>query len=291
MFLVAGVTGNTGRVVAARLLAAGAAVRVLVRSAEKGAAWAEAGAEVAVGDLDSPADLGAALAGVQGAYLLLPPIATSPQVLADQRVRVRALAAALREAGVAHGVFLSSVGAHLPTGTGPIRSLYDAEAVLAEAVPRMTFVRAAYFMENWGSALGTLADGIFPTFIDPDLAFDMVATADIGRVSADALLHGGRPGAERIELSSGPAISPRQVAAALSALAGRDLQVVHPPLSAVVPTFTGFGMSADMAGLYEEMIGTLNTRAGDLWEGGAGVWTVRGPTRIEDVLRGMLAGA
>lgn len=288
MFLVAGVTGQTGRAVAERLLAAGAAVRVLVRSAEKGATWAAAGAEVVVGDLDSPEVLAGALAGVQGAYLLLPPLPTSTQVLADQRVRVRTLAAALSGSGVAHVVFLSSVGAQLSEGTGPILSVHDAEQVLAGVVPRVTFVRAAYFMENWGSALGTLADGIFPTFLDPDQAFDMVATADIGRVSADALLHGGRAGVERIELSSGPALSPRQVAEALGTLAGRPLQVIHAPLAAVVPTLTSFGMSADMAGLYAEMMGTLGSATESLWEGGADTWTVRGPTRIEDVLRGML---
>ena len=46
MFVVTGVSGNTGSVVADRLLAAGAKVRVVVRSAEKGEPWKARGAEV-----------------------------------------------------------------------------------------------------------------------------------------------------------------------------------------------------------------------------------------------------
>ena len=48
MFVVSGVTGNTGSIVAQTLIDQGQLVRVIVRSEEKGAAWRASGAEVAI---------------------------------------------------------------------------------------------------------------------------------------------------------------------------------------------------------------------------------------------------
>ncbi|HEY8075629.1 MAG TPA: hypothetical protein VIF62_16000, partial [Labilithrix sp.] len=48
MFVIAGVSGNTGYVVADELLARGKKVRVVVRDAAKAAAWRDKGAEIAV---------------------------------------------------------------------------------------------------------------------------------------------------------------------------------------------------------------------------------------------------
>ncbi len=52
MYVVAGVTGQTGSAVAETLLGQGKAVRVIVRSAEKGETWRARGAEVAVASLE-----------------------------------------------------------------------------------------------------------------------------------------------------------------------------------------------------------------------------------------------
>lgn len=287
MFAVFGVTGNTGKVVAERLLAAGAPVRVVVRDAAKGAAWAAKGAEVAVADLLDRDALTAALRGVRGMYLLLPPNPASDAFVAEQRRKTEAIAEAARAAGVRHLVLLSSVAAQYPAGTGPIATLHTAEAAFAAAVPRRTYVRAAYFLENWGGSLGGLADGVFPSFLNLDTPIDMVATADIGREAADALLAGGADGTEIVNLASGPGpLSPRQIGELVSRLAGRPLQIVQGPKEAIVPTFTSYGLSRDVAGLYEEMITTFNGATSDPWERQHRF--VRGSTTAEQVLRGLL---
>ena len=60
---------------AARLLAQrGEPVRVLVRDPEKATALAQAGADVAVGDLDVPATVDAAMRGVSAVVLVSPAI-------------------------------------------------------------------------------------------------------------------------------------------------------------------------------------------------------------------------
>lgn len=283
MFTIAGATGNTGAVVATTLLAAKAPVRVIVRDAAKATAWRERGAEIAVADVSDLASLTAALRGSKGAYLLVPPRPSSLQPLEDNRAVVDVMAAAVKAAEVPHVVLLSSIAAQQPDGTGPIRSVHYAEAALAK-VSALTAVRAAYFMENWMAALGALAQGILPTFLPANLAIPMVATKDIGLVSASALLEGPH-GQTRIELSGPQSYSSADVAAVVGELLGKPGSIVaaEAPLEAVVPTFTSFGVSAPFAELFREMYAGI--RAGHVaWEGGA-ARAVRGTVPIADVLR------
>ena len=84
---------------AARLLAQrGEPVRVLVRDPEKATALAQAGADVAVGDLDVPATVDAAMRGISAAVLVSPAIPA-------QELNVVASAAG---AGVGHVVKITS---------------------------------------------------------------------------------------------------------------------------------------------------------------------------------------
>src|SRR4051794_38230603 len=73
MYVIAGATGHTGRVVANTLLAEKQPVRVIVRDSAQGAEWKQRGAEVAVAALDDAAAVAQALRGADAAYLLVPP--------------------------------------------------------------------------------------------------------------------------------------------------------------------------------------------------------------------------
>jgi uncharacterized protein YbjT (DUF2867 family) len=150
MYAVAGVTGDTGKVVAETLLAQNRPVRVLVRDEAKGAEWKARGAEVVVAELDDPAALSRAFAGTVGAYFLLPSQYASTDSRADNARRTRGIVQAVESSGVAHVVFLSAVGAQHANGTGPVGPLHDAEVELSHVKAAVTSVRAAYFMENWG---------------------------------------------------------------------------------------------------------------------------------------------
>jgi len=123
MFVVLGATGHTGAVVAETLLARKQSVRVVVRSADKGAAWKSQGAEVAVASLDDVPALTKALQGALGVYLLVPPNYGATAWFAEQRQRLDRAAEAVKASGISHVVFLSSVGGQIPEGTGPIRAV------------------------------------------------------------------------------------------------------------------------------------------------------------------------
>ncbi len=73
MFLVTGITGNVGGAAARGLLAQGKQVRALVRDPHKATAWADQGVELVQGDWNDAASIAAALQGVEGAYVMMPP--------------------------------------------------------------------------------------------------------------------------------------------------------------------------------------------------------------------------
>src|SRR5580700_10933145 len=225
MYVVAGVSGNTGKVVADTLLRQKQPVRVLVRSADKGAPWKARGADVRVVGLDDVAALTAALEGAKGAYLLLPPQMSSIDARSDNARRTDGYVKSIHASGTPHVVFLSSIAAQHPRGTGPIGSVHDAEVALPKSGATFTFVRAAYFQENLAGSLYGLANGVLPTFITPDRPIAMVATRDIGTTGAKARLEGPSAQHSVIELSGPREYSPNDVAAVLKRITGKELEV------------------------------------------------------------------
>ena len=258
MYTVFGATGNTGKVVTTQLLAQGHEVRAVVRDPRKAEALREKGAELRQADLWDGASLSKLLEGAQGAYVMLPPRTDTPDLIQSERQLTDALAAALQAARVPHVVLLSSIGAHLPAGTGPIATTRYAERVLGQATPALSALRAAYFMENWRNALAALPESKLPSMLELDHAVPMVATEDIGRTAANLLRQG--PSAPRVVELAGPrTYSPRDVASALSRLVGRTISAERVPNQAIVPALTGFGMSARNAELFREMHDGLDT--------------------------------
>src|SRR6185295_9785337 len=164
-----------------------------------------------VADVEDGAALKRAFRDTEGAYVLLPPDFSSTQVRADNNRRTSTIAAAIEAAGVPHVVLLSSMGAQLADGTGPVLGVRDAEATFTRGRAAATFLRAAYFMENWGSALFAVTQGVLPTFLLADHAIPMVATRDIGTAAA-RLPAEGDSGKRVIELAGPREYSPRDVA-------------------------------------------------------------------------------
>jgi uncharacterized protein YbjT (DUF2867 family) len=288
MMVVAGVSGRTGKVAAETLLAQKKAVRVIVREAAKGEEWKKRGAEVAVADLDDAGQLAKALRGAEGAYLLLPPQPASVDSRTDNTRRTRALTEAIEASGIPHVVFLSSVAAHLPSGTGPILSVHDAEIALRKVKADVTFVRAAYFMENWATSLFALPQGALPTFLRAEGRIAMVASHDIGTTAAKALVEGGH-GKSVIELSGPKDYTPEEVAEMLGRVLGKPIALQVGPEEAMVGALAGAGLNAHWAGLYQELTHGLNV-GHVAWEGGS-ARPVRGTTGIETVLAELTATA
>lgn len=256
MFVVAGVTGNTGSVVARRLVAAGHQVRGLTRQAN---AQVPDGVEPIVAALDDADALRRAFEGAEGAYLLCPPDLADPDPIGLYERTATAGATAARAAGLRRLVLLSSQGAQLSAGTGPVRGLYEAERILSDAALDVVMLRPAFFMDNWrGMVAPARDDGGLPTFLaDLDAPMATVSTRDIGETAA-ALLTEESP-LRVVELSGPATYSVNDVARTFGTALGRDVHAVQPPREAWEDVLVGNGVGPAYAALLAEMYDALNS--------------------------------
>jgi uncharacterized protein YbjT (DUF2867 family) len=287
MYVIAGVSGNTGSVAADTLLAAKQPVRVIVRDAAKGEPWKAKGAEVAVASFEDRAALARALTGATGAYLLLPPNAFTETDIEGNRKQLSAtILGAVADARPGHVVLLSSIGANHEAGTGPIRFLHPVEKGLREAGIPSTFLRAGFFMENWAAmAQGAIDAGTLYYGMRADAKLPQVATPDIGRTAARLLLDGAPAGGVRIVQLAGPdELTLQETAGVLGKIAGKPIAAVTVPREATVGAFLGMGASKAVGEMYAELAVAFNDGL-LVWEPGE---VVRGTVTLEQRLREIL---
>ncbi|CAN3985080.1 NmrA family NAD(P)-binding protein [Kitasatospora purpeofusca] len=280
---VTGATGKQGGATARRLLAAGRPVRALVRdrAAPAAVALAEAGAELAVADLDDPSSLGPALAGA-GALFAVPPVAYGPAGNDEELefARGRALADAAAAAGVRQVVFTgvaSTTGAAF-AAPGKRRT----EQYLRELFGQVTVLRPVRFMTNYlgvaGIGLDGFADGVHRHLFPPDAPLQIIALEDIAEFAALAFEQPERFAGRTLELA-GDAPTPVEAVAAIAAATRASLryeQIGHDEAAAINPELAdirrqwaeGHRWRADIEALRVIHPG-LRTLADWLAEGGA----------------------
>jgi uncharacterized protein YbjT (DUF2867 family) len=260
MYAITGVTGNTGSHVATALLAAGQKVRVVLRDAKKADAWTARGAEVAIADVGDEAALAAALTGTAGAYILLPPPAWGAGgLVADRAAKIASIAGAVKRAKPAQVVMLSSVGADQPAGVGPVLDLGRLERALAETGVPATFLRAAFFMDNWAMSIKGAVDGGALYYGATDgKPFAQVATEDIGRTAAKLLQEAPPRGTRVVELAGPADYTLSEVAAAIAKASGKPVKAVTVPIAGVVQSLVGMGASQEFADGMGELTDGLN---------------------------------
>jgi len=114
-----------------------------------------------------------------------------------------------------------------------------------------TFVRASSFMENWNSVLDTVkSEGILPSFFQPlDKNIPQVATEDIGRVAAEAMLE-TTEGTQIKELAGLP-YSPNDVAAAFSKVLGKEVKAIAVPEEQWMEIMKTFASQRNAEAYYE----------------------------------------
>src|SRR5437773_10026546 len=84
MVAITGASGNTGRVIAEKLLERGEKVRVIGRDAKRLARFVQKGAEAFVADVTDAAALTRAFDGARAAYLMVAPNLTAAGPRAEQ---------------------------------------------------------------------------------------------------------------------------------------------------------------------------------------------------------------
>ncbi len=261
MYVVLGATGNTGSIIANSLLTKGERVRVVGRDASRLARFVRKGAEAFTANVTDAAALTKALTGARAAYLMLPPSMTSLDYRADQERESDSIAKAVRESGLRYAVFLSSFGAQVPEGTGPIAGLHSAEQKLnAINGLNVLYLRAGYFMENHLAAIGMIQGmGIFGHALLPELKVPMIATRDIGEYAAGRILKLDFSGKQTRELLGERDLTMNEVTSIIARGIGKpDLRYVQFPYEQVVQVLMQMGIPPKTAGQFIEMYKAVN---------------------------------
>src|SRR5246500_5082232 len=257
MYVILGASGNTGSIIANSLLSKGREVRVIGRDAGRLQSFVRKGAEAFTANISDAAALTKAFSGARAAYLILPPI-TSRE---DQERQSDAIAKAARESGLRYAVHLSSYGAHVPEGTGPVAGLYSSEQKLnAINGLNVLHLRAAYFMENNLEAIGMIHGmGIFGNALLPDLKVPMAATRDVGEYAGQRLLHLDFAGKQTRKLLGERDLSMTEATAVIARGIGKpDLHYEQFPYDQVQQALTQLGVPPKGAAMYIEMYKSIN---------------------------------
>jgi uncharacterized protein YbjT (DUF2867 family) len=262
MYVVLGASGNTGHVVAQKLLAAGKKVRVVGRNAAHLQFLAAEGGEIFTADVTDAPALTQAFEQAESAYVLIPPNPTSNDFRAFQDRVSDAIAAAAQSAGLKNVVSLSSIGADKATGTGPVVGLHNLEQKLNRIDgANVLHLRAGYFMENTlpqAAAIRKMGNAVGP--VRPDLKLPMIATCDIGKSAADALLRLDFHGKQNRELHGQRDLDYNEVARIIGKAIGKpDLQYFQIPDDQARAAMVQMGMSENFARLILEMAAALNS--------------------------------
>ena len=280
IYVVLGATGQTGRATAEALTRSGKKVRVVVRDEGKGADWRERGTQIAVvADAADSEALARAFDGAEGAYVLIPPDYRSDDMFARAAAVAASIKEAARRTALPKIVALSSIGSHVPRGTGNILSTHILEEALGELGGRAGFLRAASFLDNWKGLLPLARqDGVLPSFYSPlERKIPQVASQDIGQACADVLLQEWNNSTSRVwELHGPEPYSPNDIADAFGKALGREVRAALVPPSQWPQTLAQMGNSPHAVETYSEMMRGFND--GTIVFEETGVTTLRGKT-------------
>ena len=252
-------TGHIGSVVAARLLDANAEIVLPVRNPEKVAGLAERGAKVMKGTLGDAACLTEACRGVDALFWLTPPDLAAPDCLAHYTAMGRSAATAVKESGITQVVNLSSIGAHLKEGTGPIKCLHPIEKMFEEVSPNVTHLRAAYFFENYFPQVESIrgAGSVFLP-VSGSKRVAMAAAADIGVAACRRLLDASWSGHTTMGVHGPADLSFDEAALAISEGLGRQVKHVQVDPAAAREALLGMGLGESITDLLLEMYGAID---------------------------------
>src|SRR5687768_7131105 len=155
-YIITGSLGNISKPLTAQLTQAGHRVTVITSDQSKQTAIEELGAQAAIGSVTDNDFLANTFAGADAVYLMVPNNFAAPSILEHQKAVSNSYINALKASGVKRVVLLSSIGAHLRHGAGPIDGLGYLEDQLAQLDVHVKILRPSYFFYNLHSMGGML---------------------------------------------------------------------------------------------------------------------------------------
>jgi uncharacterized protein YbjT (DUF2867 family) len=190
-YVITGSLGNISLPLSKALLNAGHEVTIITSRQENAAAIEALGARAAAGSVEDVAFLTKAFTGADAVYTMVPPHLGASDWKGWIGNIGKNYADAIKATSVKYVVNLSSVGAHLNDGVGPVSGLYRAEEALNTLTDvSIKHLRPAYFYPNLFTSIGLIKNAgiIGSNFSVADNKFPIVDPADIAAVASEELL-------------------------------------------------------------------------------------------------------
>jgi len=261
MITILGATGKVGGKIAGILVKNGEPVRLVGRSVERLRPLVGKHATAFAGDIKDTAFLVKAFTNADAVFTLIPPDPRTGDFMEHAGKAGESIARALEIAKVGYVVNLSSIGAELGTGTGPIKGLHLNEQRLNSVKGlNVLHLRAAYFMENLLGNIDMIkAQGMTGSAVRGDLAMPMIATRDIAAVAAERLAKRDFIGSTVRYLLGQRDLTMTEASAIIGGKIGKSgLPYVRFPYDDAEKAMVGMGLSAEMSKNYIEMSRAFN---------------------------------
>lgn len=189
-YVITGGAGNISKPLTEKLLSAGHEVTVIARNADHLKPLTDKGAKAAIGSVDDVLFLKNVFAGADAVYTMVPPKYDAGDMKAYIGSVGKNYAEALKANKIKYVVNLSSVGAHLPDGVGPVSGLYRVEQALNELKDtNIKHLRPVYFYANFLGNVGMIKNMniIGGNFGGADFKMLLTDPGDIAEVAFEEL--------------------------------------------------------------------------------------------------------
>jgi len=251
---IAGSLGNIGKPLTKKLREAGHQVTVISHTEKRRTDIEALGAKAAIGSVNDAGFLRSAFAGADAVYIMVPPNPGAENVLHYMNQAGEAFAKAIKEAGISRVVMLSSIGADVPSGTGPISGLYAVEQLFNKIDGlSITFLRAGFFYTNFYNDVPVIkAMNVLGNNFPGDLTLLLVHPEDIAAAAAEELEL--RSGGKRVRYIVSDLKTPAEAAGILGGAIGKpELPWVEFTDEQALHGIKQAGLPDEMARLYVEM--------------------------------------
>ena len=229
-YIITGSIGHISKPLSQQLIAAGHHVTIITSNSSKVDEIRSIGAAAAVGSVEDSSFLIKTLAGADGVYLMVPPKWTVTDWFAFQKEVVDHYIAAVKANQIKYIVALSSIGAHMRKGAGPVDGLGYLEEELAKLTDtNVRILRPGYFFYNLFSQIPMIKQAGFVGSTQPaDFKLALTDTSDIAITAAADFLSGDFTGHEIKNIGSDDTHTWTEIAQILGAAIGKtDLPYVE----------------------------------------------------------------
>jgi len=190
-YVITGSLGHISKPIALALIKAGHETVIITSNNDRVTEIEAIGAKAAVGSVEDSQFVTTTFSGAHAVYLMIPPNFAAPDFREYQNKVTVAYLAGVKANNIKHVVVLSSIGAHLGNGAGPVDGLADLEKklnVLKQV--NVKYLRPSYFYNNLFGLIPLIknANIMGSNFGSSDEKLVLTDTGDIAEAAIEELL-------------------------------------------------------------------------------------------------------